>query len=338
MRIDAVILWVDGSDPKWLEERNTYLSDKVDKQAVNTARFRDWGILKYWFRSIEKYAPWINKIHFVTYGHLPDFLIEENNDKLNIVNHKDFIPMEYLPVYNSAVIELNLHRIEGLADRFLLFNDDLFLTKSVKPTDFFDIKTGYPKMEFHEIPVRFVGKVNPWQTYVSTAVGIVNKNFKKRDISLKRYLGKYISFKYGLKINLRNLFSKLLYSEYYTGFKNYHGIACLLKDTFNEVWISEKNLLEETCSHRFRENFDVNPWTLLWWQLAKGTFVAKKNQHLYFEITENTIESICEVIRNKTVESICINDSESIEDITVLRDKLISVFEEVFPEKSSFEK
>ena len=87
-KIDFVILWVDGADKKWLEEKKKYkptidVSDSI-------IRFRDWENLKYWFRGVEKYAPWVNKIYFVTYGHLPKFL-KTDHEKLVIVNHKDFI-------------------------------------------------------------------------------------------------------------------------------------------------------------------------------------------------------------------------------------------------------
>ena len=82
-KIDFVIMWVDGSDPKWLEEKNKYLDKKIDtSNAIN--RYRDMGVLKYWFRGVEKFAPWVNKIHFITCGHLPIWL-NADNLKLNIV-------------------------------------------------------------------------------------------------------------------------------------------------------------------------------------------------------------------------------------------------------------
>jgi hypothetical protein len=42
-----------------------------------------------------------------------------------------------LPTFNSLAIETMLWRIEGLADRFLYFNDDMMLVGPVEPTDFF---------------------------------------------------------------------------------------------------------------------------------------------------------------------------------------------------------
>ena len=94
------------------------------------------GTLKYWFRGVENYAPWVKQIHFVTCGHLPEWL-NINHPKIHIVNHKDYIPEQYLPTFSSHVIELNMHRIPGLSEHFVNFNDDVFLTQPVKPEDFF---------------------------------------------------------------------------------------------------------------------------------------------------------------------------------------------------------
>ena len=62
MDIDFVICWVDGNDPEWQEKRQKFLNKPNDAAAV---RFRDWGILRYWFRAVETYAPWVHKIFFV---------------------------------------------------------------------------------------------------------------------------------------------------------------------------------------------------------------------------------------------------------------------------------
>ena len=121
-KIDFVIPWVDGSDPEWLAEKRIYKPDMPD----DAVRYRDWDILRYWFRGVEKYAPWVNKIHFITWGHLPEWMNPECK-KLNIVNHRDYIPEKYLPTFSSHTIELNIHRIKGLSQQFIYFNDDTIL-------------------------------------------------------------------------------------------------------------------------------------------------------------------------------------------------------------------
>ena len=69
-------------------------------------------------------GPWVRKIHFVTSGQKPEWL-DENNPKLNLVSHKDYIPAQFLPTYNSVVIERYIHKIPGLADHFVYFNVDI---------------------------------------------------------------------------------------------------------------------------------------------------------------------------------------------------------------------
>ena len=79
---------------------------------------------------------WINSIYLVTFGHVPEWL-DISNDKLHIVKHEDFIPCEYLPTFNSNTIDLNLHRIKGLSERFIYFNDDMFVVNLTHPWDLF---------------------------------------------------------------------------------------------------------------------------------------------------------------------------------------------------------
>ncbi len=136
-KIDIVITWVDGNDPEWIKQKIQNMpAEQQYKAATASHRFRDWDNAQYIFRGIEKYMPWVNRIHFVTWGHLPTWL-NVDNPKLHIVNHRDFIPEEYLPTFNSNAIELNFHRIPGISEQFILFNDDTFVIGPTRPEDFF---------------------------------------------------------------------------------------------------------------------------------------------------------------------------------------------------------
>ena len=57
--IDFVIIWVDGSDPEWLAEKAKY-APPADTDS-RPERYRDWGLLPYWFRGVEKFAPWVER-------------------------------------------------------------------------------------------------------------------------------------------------------------------------------------------------------------------------------------------------------------------------------------
>lgn len=73
MDIDFVVLWVDGNDPEWRAEKAKYQGMTLD-DSNSENRFRDWGLMPYWFRAVEKFTPWVRKVHFVTCGHVPAFL------------------------------------------------------------------------------------------------------------------------------------------------------------------------------------------------------------------------------------------------------------------------
>src|SRR5699024_9347878 len=126
--IDIVIPWVDNSDITWQKEKNKY--ENYDSRDSRDIRYRDWDLLEYLFRGIEINAPWINKIHFITWGHIHEWM-DESHEKLNIVKHEEFIPREYLPTFSSQTIELNMHRIKGRAEKFIYFNDDIFIIDKV---------------------------------------------------------------------------------------------------------------------------------------------------------------------------------------------------------------
>ena len=173
MNIDIVILWVDGSDPSWLEEKRKYLPPAA-KDSASANRYRDWGLLPYWFRCIEKNAPWVRKVHFVTWGHVPAFL-NLDTPKLNVVKHTDFIPAEYLPTFNSHTIEMNIHRIPDLAEHFIYFNDDMFLLRPMSEKDFF--RNGLPCTYGREVPWVFRGEVGIWSHAAANDLGVINAHF-----------------------------------------------------------------------------------------------------------------------------------------------------------------
>ena len=137
MDIDFVITWVDMNDAQWQKDFATH-SGKIDNNTneFSEARFREYGLLKYWFRGVEKFAPWVRKIHFVTCGQRPEWL-NTHHPQLHLVNHEDYIPTSFLPCFNSSLIEIYLHKIEGLSEHFVYFNDDFFIISPITPERFF---------------------------------------------------------------------------------------------------------------------------------------------------------------------------------------------------------
>lgn len=326
-KIDFVIPWVDGSDPKWIKEKNFYYGRMAAGEDGRNIRFRDWDTLKYWFRGVEKFAPWVNKIHFITWGHLPSWLDMEH-PKLHIVNHKDYIPEEYLPTFSSHTIELNMHRIHELSEQFVYFNDDIFILKPLKEEDFF--VNGLPCDLC--VANAITPRLGEFSSILLQTTSYINKHFDKKQ-NIKRNFKKWFSPKYG-KLLIRNLC--LTPWTYYTGFYNPHLAVAYNKSTLELVWREEPEILHETCSHRFRNDSDVNQYIFRYWRLCEGEFVPHKIMGSYANMgADNT--KIINTIRRQSVKLYCINDKDNEAEFETERKKLQEAFESIFPEKSRFE-
>lgn len=327
--IDFVIAWVDGSDPAWLEERNRYRCETGDARAT---RYRDWGLLPYWFRAVEKYAPWVRKIHFITWGHLPEWL-DTTNPKLNIVKHTDYIPAEYLPTFQSHTIELNMHRIEGLAEHFVYFNDDMFLTREVTPEYFF--RNGLPCDCFSLQSINFRPNSIGW--IYGSNISVINKNFSMRP-TLKKHWKKVFDPRNGVKKVIRTALHAICH-PWFPGLFYSHTAAIYLKSTLETLWDREFQILDETCRCRFREKTNVSHVVFKNWQLVTGQFspASAKTCRVY-HLRKKQTASACRDIRNKTYASFCINDSGKFDDIETVADQFKAAFEDVLPQKCSFEK
>ena len=333
MDIDFVILWVDGNDPDWQAEKIRYQSKKEDdSNTVN--RYRDWNLLPYWFRTVENFAPWVRKIHFVTWGHVPQFLQLENS-KLHIVRHDEFIPEAYLPTFSSHAIEMNIHRIPGLAEHFVYFNDDMFLLRPFEKEDFF--RNDLPCTYGGEVPIELKGNIGIWQHAAVNDLGIVNAHFSKRQ-AVAQYGKKYRDRRYRWKDNVRTFVLEKLYPDYFTGFKNIHAPAAYLKSTFQEIWDAEPEKLDSTCRDRFRTSDNVNQWVALWWQIAGGKFSPAVIDNLVSKIADDTIDELCDAIENQRHDYICLNDPEEEIDFYKLSECLRRSFEKILPDKSCFER
>lgn len=134
--VDAVITWVDGSEPQYKKKLRQAHDAFFPGKRIEAGRHRDNGELRYALRALTAYAPWLRTIHLVTDGQRPSWL-KANHPKIRLADHREFIPSEFLPTFNSHVIESFLHRLPGLAEHYIYFNDDVFLGRPVRKADFF---------------------------------------------------------------------------------------------------------------------------------------------------------------------------------------------------------
>lgn len=141
--VDLVVPFVDNRDPVWqkaytdLTHRNDYL---------NNSRFDNPDLFEYFLRGVDKFMPWVRTIHLIVSNieQVPSYI---NKDKTHIVLHKDIIPEQYLPTFNSSTIEMFIPNIKGLSEHFVYANDDMYPIAPMKKSDFFSAE-GKPKIVF----------------------------------------------------------------------------------------------------------------------------------------------------------------------------------------------
>lgn len=174
MGIDAVFTWVDGADPEFKASRDAtaalaidysdgspwkllssytgraeaaeraVLAEAQSESSLTESRFRNADELRFALRSLERHAPWIDRVFLVTNGQVPSWL-NLDNPRIRLVTHAEIFPdpASCLPTFNSNAIELNLHRIPGLSEEFLYLNDDFFFGRPVTEADFKTIDGQY---------------------------------------------------------------------------------------------------------------------------------------------------------------------------------------------------
>lgn len=335
--IDFVVTWLDSSDPLWQKDYLHYKGEG-EKGDQSESRFRDWDIFRFWFRAVETYAPWVHKVFLVTNGKFPDW-INRNHPKLVLVKHSDYIPHEFLPTFNSCTIELHMHRIKGLSEHFVYFNDDCFINSFVQPEYYF--KEGLPcdnnKETIFNVPI--FHKDYKFGIYPSlmTDIGVLNASFNRWDTarqSLRRWFGPHLG--------LRGLLLSLLLGRQrkFIGFNWRHFEQPFLKSTFFEAWSYANDMLNNSCT-RFREDIIINPYFFRYWQFATNKFYPVRLKHTkHYRALKFRVAEIVNTISDTSVKSLCINDTAfcSHEDFLFIKGTIVQAFEKKFPNKSFFEK
>lgn len=344
--IDFVVSWVNPLDPEWIKEKRKYEqleqqerdvsdtgSEVYDNVVYGDERYRDWNIFKYWFRAVEEYAPWVRKVHLVTCGHIPEWLNTEN-PRLHLVKHTEYMPKEALPTFNSSAIELYLNRIEGLADKFVYFNDDMLINAPISEDFFF--KNGLPCDMLALQPI-VANPTNPLMSYayLNNSLTLV-KHFDKRS-NMKMQWRKYFHIGYPLKYFIYN-FLELAYPQT-TGYFSHHSAAPILKSTYEEVWAQEEETLSTTGKSKFRSEKDVTIYLMREWQKLQGNFHPTNvvRSFRYFEIADDN-SRLQKTLSNGKIKTICINDCYHGKNSEKVSREISGMFETKFPKKSSFEK
>lgn len=214
--VDLVILYVDNTDNVWRKAYIDYcIKNRVQGKIadLHTARYEDIGLIHYQLKLVKKYMPFINNI-FLVVSNIEQ--VPKNIDKdIKIILHKDILPYNKLPTFNSATIEMFLHKIPNLSEYFIYANDDMLPCKPLKDTDFFE--NGKIKITMIKEQLNNVKNLFRYQCINSNML-IDNLLKIKKDY----YLRPIHSFTPMIKSHSKELFDTLCdkIMPYLTGFRN----------------------------------------------------------------------------------------------------------------------
>ncbi len=291
--MDIVITYVNGLDPLWQEDY-----ERTFKKPILAKRFRDWGTLPYLMRGIEKYLPYVEKVHLVVAreSQVPDWV---NRDEVNVVLHKDIIPEEHLPTFNSATIGLFLYRIPGLSEQYLYFNDDIFPLQPCPPEMFFPDGKSAIKLSTHLF-----------------AQGFYKQHVRNSYRLARTVLGQ----KYGLCFK-----------------RPQHICIPMQRKACEEVFAkAEPQIMASLSATRTEHN--LNQSLFLNYLYYSGRLVSRRIPSKHCSMAVYSPGRIANLIVNPVKPLVCINDvSMSDEQQERMRTAIQDAFEQHFPQKSKYE-
>jgi hypothetical protein len=322
--VDLVYTWVDGNDPVWREKRNKYMPERPTTghvpNHINDARWRENNELMYSLRSVEKYAPWVNRIYIVTDGQTPKWL-NTNHPKIKIVDHSEILPADALPVFSSHAIESCIHKIPGLSEHFVYGNDDTFFGSPTTADDFFHAD----------------GRA---------IVRVKGTRFKRKRA---RTAGNYYRVLYRMQSLVQERWGRLVCHE------PHHNFDAYRKSDFETCVATLAEEWNRTAHSRFRTNDDMQRCYVSYYAVATGNATLRKVNR-YNRIT-NPISLVKALVTGRYAADsrwiklhiasydkdfdkynplmFCMNDNANTSDEDCKR--MLEFLKSKFPTKSSFE-
>lgn len=242
--------------------------------------------------------PFIDRIHLVVAreSQVPEWV---NRDTVDVVLHSQIMPADKLPTFNSSMIEMFLHRIPGLTERFLYFNDDMYTLRPCSEEDFFP--GGRPAMGFSHNFFYF---------------GDFRYLVHHSDSLAREALGMHPTFRY---------------------MRPQHTASPMLKSQCDELFARvAPEIMDSLSPLRTRANY--NQYLFLNYMYYKGIAVNRRLSNRHFSLAAHSIDSICAFVRKPSAKMACINDVHMTEErFLACREKLLAAFQDALPQKCRFE-
>lgn len=192
--IDIVYTWCSDADTVWRSKREDAARAcgiGPDSEGNAECRFADNDDLKYSFRSLELYVPWVRKVFLVIDDDItPPAWLKLDHPRLRIVRLGEIMPKPQRPCFCSDSIEHRLAFIPDLAEHYLYSNDDCLFGRRLRPSFFFTRK-GYPVFRFgklrrgyNELPCTYLKNLDMAERLVAARHPLLGREL---DEALRRY-------------------------------------------------------------------------------------------------------------------------------------------------------
>ena len=298
--IDAVITWVNGSTEDHQRRRHSFMAESqipLHENGINPHRWACNDEILYCLQSIENFAPWTQTIWVVVEFETPDLssLSAALRAKVRYAFHHDIFDgfSEMLPTFNSLSIESMIWRIEGLSERFMYFNDDVFLTAPLRPEDVFQ----------GSAPV-LRGK---W----------VNLSKAEHDPKMRSDPAK---FNYFMQMNA----AKIIGFEAAMVFCAAHVVHPLRRSAMAQLFEQHQDLFINNIAHRFRDLSQFLPQGLHNHACiaAEGAVILNSEDHLHIRSGQGKDRqaaetwALLESVSEGEIKFLCVNDLPQLEEVT----------------------
>ena len=244
-KIDYVFPYVNSNDSYWKYLYNISLSGKESQFVAGIQRFRDNGLLKYLFRSLEKYLPWVNQVHMIVMcdSQVPDWI---NREKVHLIYHSDFIPKKYLPTFSSNLIETFLPFLPLVEEKFIYGNDDLLPCRPLSKKFFF-----FGNIPIYNINIRDYLETAPGDYLRKNAFNIIIGKKQNQRVATTQH--STISYRLSSLKNCFNKYKKIILNSLskFREEKNYNQYMYAFHQMIEDTIINKPHII---ASYSIRPN------------------------------------------------------------------------------------
>lgn len=293
--VDVVFTWCKQT-PEWDAERVKHFTSTSSREPRGrnplACENADDCEIHYAVKSVQKFMPWVNKIWVVTQRpqtpHIPG---------VHVIHHDEIVDdPDILPTFNSHSIEAFLHKIPGLAEHFIYFNDDCFVGRPVDKDLFYD---PFGRPHFY-------------------TTGPYNLS-----ILFKRPVSPY-GFRYAWR-NLHRLFKRLYKSPVHL---QLHEACALTKRVCEEAERELPRLYDEVRRTRLRDKHNIPPiGTALNYGVLRGLAVLRHADDVdHVEVQTDKVDKALTQILAKEPQLFCINNIPSRDTWDTVKEALDVMF------------